>query len=440
MERPHIVFVHVDQMHHRAVSAYGCPDVHTPHIDRIVGDGQSFMLNHTAMPQCSPARTSWMTGRMSKEHGVVVNGCPIDPKIPDLGQWLRRHGGYETVYTGKWHVPGRNPAKSFRFLHSGQGHGEMADSDVARSAIAYLANRQSDKPFFLSVGLWNPHDCCYATFKGGGPYKYAIADGMKDRLPPLPENFDYDYPETGQSRVRGWSLTDWRFYRYTYYRQVEMVDREVGRIYDALRSSPYADDTLFIFTSDHGDGLGYHANVSKGYLEDEAWRVPAVVSWPGEIEGDRRDDTHLTSGVDIPATICDYAEIPRMPKTTIGRSLRPLLEGRSVDWRSYVIGETSIPQLSTAVREADYKSIFYADGEPKLFNMTKDPLETENVARDPDHRDVLERHREHFREYIDRIELYTGPGRGPKKHQAQKRYDRYTTWYRAVRQTGGTKQ
>ena len=437
MERPNIVFVNVDQMHHRAVSAYGCPHVKTPNIDRIVRDGHSFMLNHTAMPQCCPARASWMTGRMSKEHGVVVNGCPIDPDMPDLGQWLRRHGGYETVYTGKWHVTGRNPARSFRFLHRGQGHGEMADSDVARSAIAYLANRKSDKPFFLTVGLWNPHDCCYATFKGGGSYKYAMAEQMKDRLPPLPDNFDYNYPENGQGRVRGWSLADWRFYRYTYYRQVEMVDHEVGRIYDALRSSPYADNTIFIFTSDHGDGLAYHANVSKGYLEEEAWRVPAVVSWPGEIEGDKRDNTHPTSGVDIPATICDYAEVPPMPKTTVARSLRPLLEDRQVDWRDCVVGETSIPQLSTAVREADYKTIFYADGKVKLFNMAEDPLETKNLAGDAAHRDVLDRHRNHFREYIDTIELYTGPARGPGKRRTQQRYDRYTRWYEKIRKSGG---
>ena len=90
MKQPNIVFVHVDQMHHKAVGAYGCPHVHTPNMDRIARDGYSFMESYCAMPQCCPSRASWLTGRMSKEHGVVVNESPIDPALPDVGRWLRK--------------------------------------------------------------------------------------------------------------------------------------------------------------------------------------------------------------------------------------------------------------------------------------------------------------------------------------------------------------
>jgi len=86
MPRPNIVFLHVDQLHHRAISAYGCEHVETPGIDRLVRDGYSFDRMHCAMPQCCPSRASWYTGRMSKEHGVVVNGQPIDRDLPDLGR------------------------------------------------------------------------------------------------------------------------------------------------------------------------------------------------------------------------------------------------------------------------------------------------------------------------------------------------------------------
>lgn len=452
MEKPNIVFVHGDQQHHKAISAYGCEHVHTPNLDRIVREGYSFMESYTAMPQCCPARASWFTGRMSKEHGVVVNSYPIDPKIPDLGQWLRKHG-YETVYTGKWHVSGRNVAESFQVLHRGTGHGELGDSTVARSAVAYLRNRRNDRPFFLSVGLLNPHDCCFPATSHGGPGKFGFASKIEDNLPPLPGNFDPDYRNNASLRVRNWTRRDWRYYIYSYYRMVEMLDHEVGRVYDAVRNSPHADNTLFIFTSDHGDGVGFHSKVSKGYLEEEAARVPAVVSWPGKVRPNTRDTRHLVSGVDIAATICDYAGAPPLPKMTIARSWRPLLEGRDVPWRDYVIAETSVGPLSASVRDARYKSTIYQD-RTRLFDIEKDPLETKDLADDPDFAAIKKRHREQFREYISMIEVYPEPPgiekqiarqkiRGAGKRAARQRpvkrgnlYRAYVNWYAKVKAEG----
>lgn len=435
MDKPNIVFVHVDQMHHKAISDYGCEYVHTPNMDRLADEGYSFMESHCAMPQCCPARASWYTGRMSTEHGVVVNSYPIDPEVPDLGQWLRKHSDYEAVYTGKWHISGRNMAKSFKVLHRGTGHGELSDSTVARSAVAYLKNRTDDKPFFLSVGFLNPHDCCFPAMAHGGPGKYGFAPKIKDRLPPLPDNFDYDYRRTSNRATRNWSLQDWRYYIYSYYRMTEMVDHEVGRVYQALRSSPYADNTLFILTSDHGDGLGFHSRVSKGYMEEEAWRVPAIVSWPGHIEGGKRDTDHLVSGVDIAATVCDYAHVPPLPKMTVARSWRPLLEGKQVQWRDYVVGETSVGRLSTAIRDARYKTTFYKD-ETKLFDIANDPLETRNLVEDSDHAHVVDRHLEHFRDYLNKIEVYPEPSWGQESWSRGNLYKGYVDWYEKIKSGG----
>jgi len=435
VKKPNIVFVNVDQMHHKAISAYGCKHVRTPNIDRIVAEGYSFMESYASMPQCCPARASWFTGRMSKEHGVVVNSYPMDPKIPDLGQWLRKVG-YETVYTGKWHVSGRNVARSFKVLHRGSGHGELGDSTVARSAVAYLNNRSSDKPFFLGIGFLNPHDCCFPATADGGPGKYAFAPKIKDKLPPLPANFDYGYKES-RTKIRTWSLQDWRYYIYSYYRMCEMVDAEIGRVYDAVRNGPHAGNTLFILMSDHGDGLGFHAKVSKGYLEEEASRVPAVVSWPGKVAQGVRDTRHLVSGVDIAATICDYAGAPPMPKATLARSWRPLLEGKEVPWRDYVVCETSVGPLSACVRDLQFKSIIYPD-RTRLYDIKNDPLETKDLADDPKYAAVRKRHRENFREYLSRIEIYPGPAK-PLTAQVRGRrlsanlYKAYVNWYEQVK-------
>ena len=433
MKKPNIVFVHVDQMHHKAMSAYECEHVHTPNLDALALDGYSFMESHSAMPQCCPARASWFTGRMSKEHGVVVNAHPIDPELPDLGQWLREHGGYETVYTGKWHITGRDVAKSFNVLHRSTGHGELSDSTVARSAVAYLKNRTDDKPFFLSVGFLNPHDCCFPATFYGGPGKYGFAHKIKDQLPSLPGNFDYGYKTIGSKKNKTWNLQDWQYYIYSYYRLVEMVDREVGRVYRALQSSPYANNTLFIFTSDHGDGAGFHARTSKGYMEEEAWRVPAIVSWPGRIPGNKRDSEHLVSGVDIAATICDYAGVPPLPKMSIARSWRPLLEGEGVQWRDYVVGETSAGRLSVAIRDTRYKSIIYED-QTKLYDLANDPLETRDLVDDLGHAHIVKRHREFFRDYLNKIEIYPEPSSWQNRKKPSYLYKAYVRWYEEVKQ------
>jgi choline-sulfatase len=423
-------------MHHKAISAYGCKYARTPNLDRIAAEGYSFMESYCAMPQCCPARASWFTGRMSKEHGVVVNSYPIDPNIPDLGQWLRK-AGYETVHTGKWHISGRNVARSFKVLHRGSGHGELGDSTVARSAVAYLKNRSGDKPFFLSVGFLNPHDCCFPASSDGGPGKYAFAPKIKDKLPPLPENFDYDYRSDGMRQVRNWSHQDWRYYIYSYYRMVEMVDAEVGRVYDAVRNGPHRDNTLFILTCDHGDGLGFHAKVSKGYLEEEASRVPAIVSWPGRVRQGVRDTRHLVSGVDVAATICDYAGAAPMPKTTIARSWRPLLEGEDATWRDYAVCETSVGSLSVCVRDLRFKSIIYQD-KTRLYDIGNDPLEMRDLADDPKYAAVKKRHRENFREYVSQIEIYAGPSDSTKirvrgRSLRRSLYKAYVNWYEQVK-------
>ena len=423
---PNVLFIHVDQMHWQAMSAYGNPYVKTPGLDRMAADGCSFRVYYTTMPQCCPARASWYTGRMSSEHGVPVNGCPIRPDLPDLGKWLAKHGGYDSVYAGKWHVSGRNVAGSFRVIY-GSGKGEYSDGAIARACMGFLENYQGEKPFFLNAGFMNPHDCCYTAGAVGGQGKFRFAKEIEDSLPPLPKNF----VAKPAVRTRGWKQLEWRYYIYIYYRWVEMVDAEIGRLYDALTSSRFADNTIVVFAADHGDGLGFHGNVSKGYMEEEAWHVPMIVVYPGRIPGGRRDTEHLCLGVDIPATICDYAQVPMLPRMTIGKSLRPLAEGRKVDrWREYIVGESFLGNGQVGVRDAQHKTIFYCDGPIKVFDLQADPLEMNDLSASAAGEAVVAKHKEYLREYLSRIELC--PPRGPKR--MQKPYQVYQDWYREVKE------
>ncbi len=426
-KRPNILFIHVDQMHFEAMSAYGNPYVKTPAMDRMANDGVSFRASYSAMPQCCPARACWYTGRMSSEHGVVTNGRPMLPEIPDLGQWLSKHGDYESVYSGKWHVSGRDVAESFKIISSNTGKGEEQDGTVARACMGFLENYKSKKPFFLNAGFLNPHDCCYTAGAAGGQGKFRFAKEIAEKLPPLPKNFA---PPKRGGRVGDWSEQDWQYYIYIYYRWVEMVDAEIGRLYDALANSRFADNTVVVFSSDHGDGLGFHGNISKGYMEEEAWRVPTIIIPPGGMSKGKEDNEHLSIAVDLPATICDYAGVPMLPKMTVGKSLRPLVEGKkSDDWHEYVVGESFLGDGKVGVRDAKYKTIFYCDGPVKVFDIESDPLEMKDLSESSKGKTVIEKHKKHLLEYLDKLELC--PASGPK--DKRKPYQVYLDYYSKIR-------
>lgn len=302
-------------------------------------------------------------------------------------------------------------------------------------ASSFLRSPKPEQPFFLSVGLLNPHDCCYTAGANGGVGKFPLAAKMLEELPPLPDNFDYDYARRQDLRVADWTLDDWRYYRYIYYRMVEIVDRDVGLICDAVRRSPDADNTLFVFTSDHGDGLAFHANIQKGYMLEEAWRVPTVVCWPGRIRAGRRDVEHLVSGVDLAPTILDYAEALPMPRMTVARSWRPLLEGRGSPpggWRDYVVGETSVGRMAIAIRDARTKTILYEDA-VQLFDIGRDPLEMHDLASEPGSEAVLARHRAYLADYLSSITVFEPPP-GHAEPAAARFYGPCATWYKRLRE------
>ena len=407
MSQPNIVFIHTDQQHHLAISAYGNKDVSTPNMDRLIAEGISFRQSYSTNPVCCPARASWYTGRMSVEHGVISNPFPIDPNLPDLGQWLTKHTDYNCVYSGKWHVTGRDVANSFDVIYDRHPYGELQDSGSARAAAQYIAEHANDnRPFFLSVGLLNPHDCCYVCGVSGPVGKYGMKSQLPD-LPDLPGNFEISLmPPNQKHRVGHWSETDWRYYIYQCYRMVETVDAQIGLIYDTLENNGLIENTLIIFTADHGEGSGHHRRVLKGFFEEEAWAVPLVISQRGSIPRGQ-NDSHFISGVDIPATICDYAGAPPLPDTTYGNSLRPLLEGNDdIAWRESVIGENA---SAIAIRDNQYKSILYDSGQHTLYDLSNDPLEKQNLASEPGFDDVKHRHAAHLAEYANIVTPYSGP-------------------------------
>lgn len=411
--------------------AYHCHWVKTPHLDRLVRDGYSFIESHSPNPLCSPARSAIFTGRYSSETGVEGNGMGIDRRVPNLGEWFEQNSDYQRVYCGKWHAGGnwtypdsggRRTIPGFSIIPVGTYTpgltGDVVDFQVSGALSGFIRNYSDPKPFLAVAALMNPHDIC--SWKG----KVMPADdyfGINDRVPPLPPNFEAEFEKKYlnteiakqllEKRLDRFSPQQWRNYLYDYERMIEKVDADVGRLLAAVESRD--DETLVVFTSDHGEGAARHKRTEKNSPYEEALKVPLVFVDPKRPQRGVLDRDNLVSGLDLVPTLCAYAGIPAPPHCR-GESLRAIIEGRAArKRRNFVFAE--LKQTVRIVRSGDYKYVkFYrhsgqretpfvrkSDGGAEkfqpgrgsdryvdtglalLFDLRRDPWETRNLAEEP---------------------------------------------------------
>ncbi len=385
--RPNIIMVSTDQWHAQAFSHYGNPWLKTPNSDRIFQRGTSFSRAYAADPVCAPARTSWITGRMPQEHRVIGNGFPILEGMPDFGQWFTANG-YQTVHLGKWHTSNRNPGESFDINYGMHPAGQYADHSVAQMARSYLLDHDRAQPFLMHVALMNPHDICQVGCMRSNEGR--LPGISLDDLPPLPDNFTARPTESAvlNERVRrshrrsasfDWDETDWRLYRWMYYRYCEQVDASIGIVMDALEASGQADNTLVVYTSDHGEGLGHHGLYTKAFLYDSAARVPFVACFPGRLAEGAVDDRTFVSGVDLFPTFCDVAGIEPPPDLCGENFLEQHTSGERK--REALCAHASFG--GRMIVDDTHKLIRYEDDPTvQLFDLANDPGETRNIAEE----------------------------------------------------------
>jgi arylsulfatase A-like enzyme len=426
-EQPNVLVISTDQQHAGMLSCAGNTWLKTPAMDSIASNGVRFVRTYCVNPVCVPSRTGMFTGYTPARLGIEVNGDMAKIRIPaEIQQQgmgaLFSSAGYETAYAGKVHVVGGVGKLGFTQLKAGSG-----DEGTAAACVGFLGQKR-DKPFLLVASFVNPHDICYfevgssktskASDDGEGEgSKQAKANvdvarkrpaGVSDEeffskhCPPIPANAEpqKDAPDAlGQPSGR-WSVEEWRQHRWTYCRLTEQVDREIGRVLQALRDAGLEEKTLVVFTSDHGDMDGSHRLGYKNEFFEEAARVPFIVSLKGVTQPGLVDNQHLvSSGLDLIPTLCDFAGI-KAPPALLGRSVRPLAEGRATpEWRPYVVSETRGGRMVCSGR---YKYCVYAKGERReqLVDLEKDPGEMKNLAADPAYADILVRHRQYLREWV----------------------------------------
>ncbi len=448
--RPNVLIITTDQQRVDAMSAMGNKWVKTPHMDSLAETGVCFRNSYCPYPLCSPSRAALHAGRMPHEIGVDHNNMAIDSKIPISGQ-IFREAGYDTGYAGKWHCPAAYPTDGipgYEVLNTTTRPRRLAqvvDEATMNAAIEFI-RRKREKPFLAVVSFINPHDICLPA-GGTSPIledvwkRYEPPAGAE--LPPLPANFGdtQDAPEgfTRKARHEDWDENRWRRYIYAYCRMVEDVDRQVGLVLQALRETGQEDNTLVVFTSDHGEGLASHRWTGKMMYYEEEAAVPLIVSFKGVTPG-RIDRAHLVSALDVLPTICDYAGV-KGPAAMRGRSLRPIIENPQRPGHEYIVSEMANgPARSFMVRSKRYKYMVFptTSGErlEMLFDMDADAGEMKNLAGRPALATEMERHRKRLADWNTRTEEANYPILPSPKSQRRKP-QRQRTRKQPRRTTGG---
>ena len=431
-DRPHILIVMVDQLSAPLLRAYGHRVTRTPTIDRIAGDGVVFENAYTPSPLCAPARAAFMTGQLPTRTRVYDNSAELASSIPTFAHYLRLEG-YRTCLSGKMHFVGADQLHGFEerlttdvypgdfgwtpdwsrpgervgwWYHDAasvkeSGVAEITnaleyDDEVAFHAVRRLydhARYGEGEPLALCVSFTHPHDPYVARRR----YWDLYADDEIDMpsSPALPGG-DPHLRRLWQDCAFGQAgITDEdvRAARHGYYASLSYVDERIGEILAALEACGMAEDTVVIFTSDHGDFLGEHGLFFKMSFRERAARVPLVVHAPGRFAARRVSEP--VSLADLAPTIVDLARpglSQELAQAVDGRSLVPLLEGAPESPDTVLVGEylaESALAPMVMVRRGGWKLISTPSDPDQLFDLEADPLELVNLADAPQHAGVL---------------------------------------------------
>ncbi len=387
----------------------GHPDVQTPEFERIAKAGLTFENAHCDAPACNPSRTALLSGLRPSTTGVYFNGQPYLTALPGsytLVEFFAAHG-YQTLGAGKiFHSygPGKKvwdeyadktgdpePQVEHRDTLFSEKHfawgpvnaeiNDMADTHTARQAAKWLQKPYS-QPFFMAVGLHKPHLPWY------------VPQALFDRYPiesvHLPAHHKQDMRDVPPMALRLARIREhkkivaagaWDDAVQAYLASVTFSDLMLNILMKALRRSPYADNTIVVVTSDHGFHLGEKRHWGKYSLWRHATRVPLIMLVPGADKAQGKKTVRPVTLVDLYPTLAELCGLP-MPSNLDGTSFAPLFERPSRPWPHVAL--TSHRRGNYSVRTESWSYLRYADGSEELYNLKKDPLEWENLAKLPD--------------------------------------------------------
>lgn len=430
-KKPNLLYVFADQLRYQSCGYAGDPNARTPNVDRFARESVNFHNAVATAPVCTAYRAGLMTGKYTTSNGMVINELRINPNQRCFGHALT-DGGYETGYIGKWHLYANqlghhlDPKNSFvprgqnrlgfdgywaayNFHHNYYGayyHTESpekifygpgvfepdAQTDLAINFID--KNPKGDNPFALFLSWGPPHDPwgddntppdCHAMFQ--------------DVPMPNPANYkaENDPYADAWGRLSPAERAQLESWRRNYYAQTAALDRNFGRLLAALDKAGIADDTIVVFTSDHGEMFGAHGRRAKNIFYEEACRIPFLLRYPRQTTAGTTSDACLGT-VDIQPTLLALMDLP-IPAGIEGMDLSHCVRGKAgaepeaaVMMITGATADWSPGFEWRAVRDKRYTyAIYRRDQSELLFDRAADPLQMKNLIDDRTHADARDR-------------------------------------------------
>ncbi|MBD3174849.1 MAG: sulfatase-like hydrolase/transferase [Armatimonadia bacterium] len=442
--RPNLVFLMADQLGRNHVGYAGASRARTPHLDALSREGVDVANAVSTMPVCAAFRASLFTGKYPTTTGMVINELRMNPDHECIGYVLGA-AGYRQGYIGKWHLwanelgnhtdpsnsyipPGRHRLgfdghwAAYNFHHDYYDTYYHTDSPekIPYPEGAYEPDAQTDmaiefmetaaggdEPFSLFVSYGTPHDP-WSNDNVPADYRRLFLEQDFPHPPNYePENDPY---ADGWGRIDPARRDDLENWRRNYYAMTANLDHNVGRVVDTLSRLGIEDDTLLVFTSDHGEMFGAHGRRAKSIFYEEAARVPMLVRWPGALPAGRPTEACLGT-VDIMPTLLGLMDLP-VPADVEGMDLSAAMRGEDGPEPEAALlqntGACAIWRDGFEWRAARDKRYTYAtyrvDGTELLFDNLEDPYQMTDLSADPAHAAELTRLRDWMRSSMEGIE------------------------------------
>lgn len=405
-KKPNVVLVFGDQWRAQATGYAGDPNVKTPELDALEKQSLNFTQAIAGCPVCSPTRASLMTGQRPLTHGVFLNDVRLGNKAVSLAQAFTG-AGYDSAYIGKWHLDG--PARSgtipperrqgfdyWKVLncthdyinsayYSGdsdellrwEGYDAIAQTEDAQD---YIRNHDGSKPFLLVLSWGPPHN----PYRTAPPEFMAMYENAEIELRP---NVPIESEDQARQSLKG------------YYAHCSALDACVGKLLETLREKGIEEDTIFVFTSDHGDMLGSQGHIRKQRPWDESIRVPFLLRYPSLLGKNGRRLKGLIDSKDIMPTLLGLCEIP-VPPTVEGLDFSGTIKGGSDPGDGSALIQCVHP-FGEYLRKngaAEYRGlrthkhtyVRRLDGPWLLYDNEADPYQLENLVGKPEHSAIQE--------------------------------------------------
>ncbi len=399
--KPNVVVVLADQWRAETFGHAGNPDVKTPNLDRFQHEGIQFVNAVSGVPVCCPTRASLLTGQRVLTHGVFMNDVSLSPDAVSLGKVVR-DAGYDTAYIGKWHIDGHGRSsfiprerrqgfdywKVLECTHDYNNSFYYADEPAklkwdgydafaqTRDAQQYLREHaKSAKPFLLFLAWGPPHD----------PYQTA-PEKFRAMYSPEKLTLRPNVPESAAARTRK-NLAG-------YYAHCSALDEAFGDVRRTLAESGLENDTILVFTSDHGDLMGAHGGANKQQPYDESTHIPLLLRWPAGLGGEPKRLDALLNSEDFMPTILGLCNVA-IPRTVEGLDFSGHLRGGASpsDGATLISCVTPFGQWTRkgggkeyrGVRTQRYTYVRDLAGPWLLFDNQTDPWQQTNLVGRPEH-------------------------------------------------------